>query len=193
MKTVFRYLTHPQVQIDPAVPVPKWGLSDVGRQRTRAMAGSAVWKNTKQIISSVETKAVETAQIIDGHVGVRVQSIEAMHENDRSSTGFLKPDAFEKMADAFFANPEISVKGWERAVDAQTRIVGEVQKILSTHKDGDILFVGHGAVGTLLYCHYADLSIDRKFDQPGGGGNFFTVEIEDSVVLNSWTPMENLR
>lgn len=27
---IVRYLTHPQVQIDPDVPVPQWGLSSVG-------------------------------------------------------------------------------------------------------------------------------------------------------------------
>lgn len=31
--TVAYYLSHPQVQIDPAVPVPEWGLSDAGRAR----------------------------------------------------------------------------------------------------------------------------------------------------------------
>ena len=30
---IVRYLTHPQVQIDPDVPVPQWGLSPVGRAR----------------------------------------------------------------------------------------------------------------------------------------------------------------
>ncbi|NKF32781.1 histidine phosphatase family protein, partial [Pseudomonas sp. BGM005] len=29
------YITHPQVKIDANVPVPKWGLSDVGAARAR--------------------------------------------------------------------------------------------------------------------------------------------------------------
>lgn len=31
------YITHPQVQIDTTIPVPDWGLSDVGRARAHAM------------------------------------------------------------------------------------------------------------------------------------------------------------
>jgi hypothetical protein len=34
MTNLVRYLTYPQVQIDPAVPVPLWGLNEVGRGRT---------------------------------------------------------------------------------------------------------------------------------------------------------------
>ena len=32
------YLSHPQVKIDANVPVPQWGLSDVGRGRAEAFA-----------------------------------------------------------------------------------------------------------------------------------------------------------
>ncbi|MCS3495855.1 hypothetical protein M2189_005186 [Bradyrhizobium japonicum] len=37
---IIRYLTHPQVQIDPTVPVPQWGLSPLGRTRTEALANA---------------------------------------------------------------------------------------------------------------------------------------------------------
>jgi hypothetical protein len=63
---VVRYLTHPQVQIDPAVPVPQWGLSPVGRARTEAVASDTWLANTTQIVSSGERKAIETAEIIAG-------------------------------------------------------------------------------------------------------------------------------
>ena len=49
--------------------------------------------------------------------------IDGLGENDRSSTGYLPKAEFEAVADAFFARPEESVRGWERAVDAQRRIV----------------------------------------------------------------------
>jgi hypothetical protein len=49
-----------------------------------------------------------------------------MHENDRSATGFLPPDEFETVANRLFAEPLVSIRGWERAIDAQLRIVREV-------------------------------------------------------------------
>src|SRR6185436_6872942 len=115
----------------------------------------------------------------------------AMHENDRSATGFLEPKEFEATADRFFAQPTKSVRGWETAVRAQVRIATAVEEVLSDYSgDGDILFVGHGAVGTLLYCHYARFAISRKHDQPAGGGNYFTVRLKGREVVHAWLAME---
>ena len=115
-----------------------------------------------------------------------------MHENDRSATGFLKPEEFERVADAFFANPAQSVRGWERAVDAQARIVREVESILAGYSTGDVLIVGHGAVGTLLFCHYSRLEIHRRHDQPAGGGNYFAFVTDGRGVLHGWRRMEDV-
>ncbi|WBL76956.1 phosphoglycerate mutase family protein [Bradyrhizobium xenonodulans] len=189
---IVRYLTHPQVQIDPDVPVPQWGLSAVGRARTEALANASWFANTTQIISSAERKAIETAEIIAAKLGIMIEIREAMHENDRSATGFLKPAEFEQVADQFFAEPHLSVRGWERAIDAQARIVREAEVVLTCNRPGDILFVGHGAVGTLLFCHTAGHPIDRVHDQPGGGGNCFAFARDGRRVLHGWRRMEEI-
>ncbi|MBO9456098.1 hypothetical protein J7376_11185 [Paracoccus sp. R12_1] len=41
---VLRYLSHPQVLIDPAVPVPRWSLSDHGRSRMPALSPLHGWR-----------------------------------------------------------------------------------------------------------------------------------------------------
>ncbi len=185
-----RYLSHPQVRIDPETPVPNWGLSDVGLRRAEALAAQGWLAGTALVVSSAERKAAETAHIIAKSLGLDVEVREAMHENDRSATGFLPPSEFEATADQFFARPHESVRGWERAIDAQVRIVSEADAVLARDFRGDVLFVGHGAVGTLLYCRYAGLSIDRRHDQPAGGGNYFTFEIAHRHVEHSWRPIE---
>lgn len=185
------YLTHPQVSIDPAVPVQSWGLSSLGRQRTEAFARALRFTSALHIVSSGERKALETAQIIAAELNITVEVCEAMHENDRSATGFLLPDQFEAAADRFFARPTESVRGWERAIDAQERIVREVERVLTREDDTDVLFVGHGAVGTLLLCHYGGLAIDRTHDQPAGGGNYFALFKQGRRVIHRWRRMEN--
>jgi len=192
MTVLVRYLTHPQVKIDPAVPVPSWGLNLLGRARTETLANTGCLSGTTQIISSGERKAIETAEIIAGKLNVAVEVREAMHENDRSATGFLPPDEFEAVADQFFARPVVSVQGWERAIDAQSRIVREVEHVLARNRVGDVLFVGHGAVGTLLYCHYAARAIDRALDQPSGGGHCFAFAKGGRLVLHPWLRMEDV-
>jgi broad specificity phosphatase PhoE len=192
MTCVVRYLTHPQVKIDPTVPVPSWGLNEVGRARAEAVATAGSLLDTTQIISSGERKAIETAEIIAAKLIVDVEVREAMHENDRSSTGFLMPDEFEAVAHQFFGQPHISIRGWERAIDAQLRIVREVEHVLARNKPGDVLLVGHGAVGTLLFCHYSRFAIDRIHDQPAGGGHCFAFAKEGRRVLHPWRRFEDL-
>jgi len=41
MTCIVRYLTHPQVRIDPATPVPSWDLSEIGKQRAEKIANAA--------------------------------------------------------------------------------------------------------------------------------------------------------
>lgn len=190
-----RYLTHPQVLIDPDKPVPNWSLNETGRARVQALvANLGLLVGTTRIISSDETKAIETAQPLAAALGIHVEIRPAMHENDRSATGFLPPPEFEAVADQFFANPYHSIRGWETAFSAQQRIVREVQAVLNGHEAGDILFVGHGGVGTLLYCALAGLPIDRKYDQgPGGGGCWFEFDLQDRMPSGGWMAMERLQ
>ena len=185
-----RYLTHPQVQIDPTVAVPAWGLSTVGHARVVALVAAEWLSGTTQIISSAETKAIETAEPLAASLGVDFEIRQAMHENDRSATGFLPPAEFEAVADQFFAVPHLSGRGWERAIDAQARIVREVETVLTRDLAGDVLFVGHGAVGTLLLCHYSGTPISRAHDQPAGGGCYFALCRHDRRVLHAWRLME---
>jgi broad specificity phosphatase PhoE len=185
------YITHPQVKIDPQIAVPLWGLSEIGRARTKDAVALGWPKQIGRFASSEETKAIETAEILAEAAGISIEIADDMHENDRSATGFLPPPEFEKAADWFFANPDESFKGWERAIDAQARIVSAVEDILADHDPTvPIAFVGHGGVGTLLKCHLAGTPISRDRDQPGGGGNLFRFTLADRRVSCDWTPIE---
>jgi broad specificity phosphatase PhoE len=187
---LLRYLTHPQVVVDPHKPVPQWGLSEVGHSRVAALAASGRLQGTGRIVSSAETKAVETAQPLAGALGLALEIEELSHENDRSATGFLPPAVFEQVADEFFANPLQSVRGWEKAIDAQNRIVAVASKILAAPSQGDVLMVGHGGVGTLLFCYLSRMPIQRLHDQPAGGGNLWAYDMAAKRMCQHWQPIE---
>ncbi|MDR3373295.1 MAG: phosphoglycerate mutase family protein [Ancalomicrobiaceae bacterium] len=192
MATVF-YVTHPQVRIDPSIPVGAWGLSETGRMRAEAAATTGWTGNAGRILSSAETKAVETAQILARPLWLPVQVRQDLHENDRTSTGFLPPEEFERVADAFFAQPNDSVRGWERAIDAQARIVRAFDEELARDSgDRDVIIAGHGAVGTLLMTHLLGQAISRALDQPTGGGNVFAFDRDSRRVLHRWKPLEEM-
>lgn len=191
------YLTHPQVRIDAAVPVPLWGLSAVGRARAEAFAGGGAVPIGAMVFSSRETKALELAELVALAAGTVVLSDHDMGENDRSSTGFLPPALFEAQADRFFAQPQQSADGWERAIDAQARIVATVRTALaSVPAETPAIFCGHGAVGTLLKCRVGNRRISRAEDQgrigAAGGGNGFVFDLAAKQLLSDWTPMEEI-
>ncbi|MGI9430870.1 MAG: histidine phosphatase family protein [Myxococcota bacterium] len=185
------FITHPDVVVDPAKPVPEWPLSARGRERMQASLRLPWVPGIRSIHASTEQKAVDGAQILAEHLGLPFGRVEALGENDRSATGFLPGPEFEATADQFFARPTESVRGWETAEHAQQRIVTAVDGILRARgPKGDTAIVSHGAVGTLLLCHLAGWAIDRAHDQPGtGGGNYFAFG-EDRAVAHGWRAID---
>jgi broad specificity phosphatase PhoE len=192
MTRLLHFVSHPDVAVDPAKPITAWPLSPRGRERmARALAGDWV-ANVTSVYSSTERKALDGASILASHRGLSVVPIADLGENDRSSTGYLPPDEFERTADAFFAAPTQSIRGWERAIDAQSRIASAVEGIVAHDaSEGDIAIVAHGAVGTLLYCRLAGVPIDRRWDQPrNGGGNRLVIALASRAVQSWWQPID---
>jgi broad specificity phosphatase PhoE len=85
------------------------------------------------------------------------------------------------------------VRGWETARAAQARILGGVRGIVAEKPDVATLFVGHGAVGTLLKCALAGRAISRREDQPAGGGNHLGFTVAPDGLLWDWRRMEEGR
>lgn len=188
---LLRYLSHPQVQVDPAVPVPQWSLSPTGRARVQQLTSAPWLRDVGRILSSPETKAAETASILADHLGLAVEVRSGTGEIDRSATGFVPAGRHEALADACFADPERSAGGWERAIDAQARIATALADVLAPPVDEphDVLVVGHGGVGTLLYCQLAGLAIDRRHDQPNQG-NHWSYDRVLRQVVHPWRPLD---
>jgi broad specificity phosphatase PhoE len=186
------FVTHPNVVISSDAPVPQWPLSDLGRVRMQAALAQPWVRTLSAVYCSTEQKAIDGADILARHCGLDFQLLHALGENDRSSTGFLPPDEFERVADQFFARPDESVRGWETAAQAQHRIVTAVRALIAADTSpGAIAIVSHGAVGTLLYCHLAGVPISRQWDQPAnGGGNFLSFNTAAADAPTWWQPMD---
>ncbi len=201
--TKLRYITHPEVTVDPSVDAAHWNLSPVGIARAHAIARQPWAPEIGRIVSSDEAKAVQTATILAEALDLTVEIREGVGENDRSATGFVAPPRFEALADAFFAEPARSVSGWERAVDTQLRITTGLADLLELNTGApasdtsdtetpasDVAVVGHGAVGTLWFCTLTGQPIDRRHDQPGQG-HYFTVDLATRRVEHAWLPIDH--
>ncbi|WP_180357824.1 histidine phosphatase family protein [Streptomyces sp. NP160] len=178
-------VSHPEVAVDPAVPVPRWGLSAAGRERLVHLLALPWAGSLTRVVSSTETKAVQTARALAAPLGLQVVTDEELGENDRSATGFVPPAEFEELADAFFAHPGTSVRGWETAEHAQARFAAAVRRRLDGHDDGDVAVVAHGGVGTLLLCQLLGVAVTRDLDQPGQG-SWYAFEPLSGLVHHGW-------
>jgi broad specificity phosphatase PhoE len=181
------FITHPNVAVNRDVPVPQWPLTELGMQRMRAGLAQPWVKQISAVYSSAERKALDGAAILAEHLGLGVTCLHELGENDRSSTGFLPPDEFERVADQFFAHPEQSARGWETACAAQSRVLRALAEVLEDRTHGSIAIISHGAVGALLYCHLAGKPISRQHDQPAnGGGNYYSFPLSTRVPDHGW-------
>lgn len=179
------YISHPEVEIDPDVPVPDWGLTPFGRVRMARFAQDSLLKDVTSVWSSTERKAVDGALILGAALNLAPQAREDLGENDRSATGFVAPPRFWDLVEAFFASPDESVEGWETARAAQSRIVSAIREIAANAPQGDIAIVAHGGVGALTRAHLAGTEISRMFDQPGQG-HWFSFDREAWEADDGW-------
>jgi broad specificity phosphatase PhoE len=182
------FVSHPEVVVDPGKDITDWGLSAQGRNRAKTFAAQPVLQKVSHLWSSAERKAKETADILAAPRGLTVKCNADLGENDRSATGFLPPEQFQAAADAFFAHPDDSMRGWETARDAQARIARAVCAIVKAHDGEDLVIVSHGAVGTLLWCHLTGHPIDRRHDQPGQG-HYWWADLDILMPQSGWQPI----
>src|SRR5262249_3840496 len=93
MKTVY-FITHPEVVIDPSVPVPQWPLSAQGLARMRLLLRQPWVAQITAVYCSTEQKAVDGATVLAAHLGLPVSPVADLSENDRSATGYLPAPEF---------------------------------------------------------------------------------------------------
>jgi broad specificity phosphatase PhoE len=183
------FVTHPEVHVDPAVPVPEWELTDDGRESMRRFAEGPEVRDVRAVWSSRERKAADAAAILAEELGLRARKLEQLAENDRSSTGYLPPELFEPALQAFFGEPLLSHRGWETAAAAQERIADALETALArSPAEGDVAIVSHGGVGTLLLCQLKGTAIHRSEDQPGQG-HWFAFDRDSRELLHGWRPL----
>lgn len=184
------YLSHPEVNIDPQTPVPEWKLSDQGRRRLVAATARGWPGRGWRIVTSPEVKAQQTAELLANAFALPLHIHPDMAEVDRSATGYVPHDQHKALADALFAHPDTGPMGWESANAATARITQAFQEVMAEVSD-NLLFIGHGAVGTFLWCALTQTPITRAADQRRGG-SFWAGSYGDSgfVAGHPWQGLE---
>lgn len=186
------FITHPDVVIDPEVPVPRWPLSARGRERMEKLLAQPWIDSIGAVYCSTEQKAIDGAEILARHLSIDYDVVEELGEIDRSATGYLPEEEHAIVARWVFAHPERSVRGWETGKAAQRRIVEAVGRVVADQKaDGNLAIVSHGGVGTFLLCHLKGCPIRWEERQPGGyGGNYYCFGAASKALRHGWRPID---
>ncbi|WP_296597298.1 histidine phosphatase family protein [Phenylobacterium sp.] len=185
------FITHPEVVIDPAVPVPRWPLSAKGRTRMETFADALAGGPVAAVWSSDEQKALDGGAILAERLAAPHRVDPRLGENGRESTGYIAPPEFWEVVAEFFAKPDESVRGWETARHAQQRIVDAVTRLDANSPPGVVLVVSHGGVGALLTAHLQGVEIGREDRPPNPAGGCYLVIGRGPLVLRGgWREVE---
>ena len=132
------------------LPANQWHLSEEGRLRCQVLAQKLAIYQLDVIVSSIEPKAIETAQLLASHLGKPLEVAEGLHEHDRSKVGFLEKERFEAAVAHFFSHPEALVLGNETADQAHRRFSQGVAGVLARYPSANVALITHGTVMSLF-------------------------------------------
>ena len=145
---------HSQSAPQPEAPAAGWPLTPEGVARCRPLANQLATFEPDRIIASVEPKASQTAAEIASHLGMEWTTAAGLHEHDRTGEPFTSQEEFVQRVTNFFNGPNELVLGRETAVQAQTRFVTAVQRLVAQYPGETLLIITHGTVMTLFTSYF---------------------------------------
>ncbi len=143
-------IRHSQPEIESNVPSALWHLSKIGRDKCAILAEKLAPYGIRNIVSSQEPKAIDTAQIIASILGATFCVGDGLIEHDRSDETFIDREQFEEQVARFFDKPIELVFGNESADQAHRRFALALMRVIAEHRDQNIAVVTHGTVMTLF-------------------------------------------
>lgn len=159
MTTVY-FITHPEVIPDPAIPISMWDYTDYGWARWEKILKKLWIKEIERLYSSPQVRAVKAAQQMADSLGYNLRIREDLGPIIRPDKKFLPAEEFAAAKGQFYEFPGNSIVGWEKAIDAQKRIIVAVDTILQESQNiNHIGVVSHEDMAILLLCHIKQISI----------------------------------
>jgi broad specificity phosphatase PhoE len=152
-------IKHASPQVIPGTPPETWKLSEPGRESCLRLAEALRAHSPGVVVSSIEPKAIETAEIVAQALQIPSHTAPELHEHDRSNVPHMRSSEFISSMELFFRRPSELVLGNETASAALSRFEKAVQGVLDQYASHDsIAIVSHGTVIALLLAKHANKS-----------------------------------
>ena len=173
---------HSLPEVVESLPAREWRLSKEGRARSKRLAERLRSYHPEAVVSSTEPKAMETAEIVANDLELPLQSVNGLHEHDRSKTAYLSRDGFQSAVREFFEKPDTLVFGSETADQTYARFSAAVHSILDQYREKSIVIIAHGTVISLFVSRLtgvSGLSLWRELGLP----SFMVIDRESNKLL----------
>lgn len=124
------------------------------------MAGKTTcpFKST-ELVSSLESKAGQTAKLVSEQLGLSYRAYSGLHENDRSGFPFFADKKhFQDKLREFFSKYDSQCVGTESAKQAFSRFNKAVKEVVAARPGKNIGVVAHGTVISLFVAQYNGIS-----------------------------------
>ena len=152
-------IRHSTVEPEANLPGAQWRLSPEGRQAADALAREPFWKELRSIHTSVELKAVATAQRIAAPNELPIRFEHDLREVE--GRAWVESGYVELVRDYLAGEPP---DGWEPPDAARTRVRGCIDGIVERHPDLNVGIVSHGIVLTLYLADVLSLDANRTIE-----------------------------
>lgn len=164
-------IKHAMPEIKSQLSAKYWQLSEQGEVSCARLAQTLKPYALKEIISSEEMKAQQTAQITAAHLGLLSRTYPGLHEHDRQGCPYFdSKDAFLNIIQELFSSPNQLVFGNESANDALTRFDSAIKTVYQeAEPQENIAVVCHGTVMSLfvqLYNQVDGFELWKKLELP---------------------------
>jgi len=182
MKKYLILIKHSLPEIEEDRPAPEWKLSQEGRVRAHKLAGLLEDYRPEVIVSSLESKAKETAEIISKKLHVETRVTQDLHEHDRSNMPYLSQAAFQTSMREFFQKPGELVFGRETANQAYARFYQALHGILNEYRNKTVAVVTHGTVISLFVSRLtgsSDVELWNRLGLP----SYIAIDLQSNTLI----------
>ncbi len=147
---------HSRTVIAPEVNSMLWTLSDEGRETAAKIAQDPIFEGCALIYSSLQPKAIETAEIIGEALQISAFKEEGLAELSSVTSGFIED--YIGTVHRLYAGEIPNINGGETLKDALTRFNKAIEMIASRHANlGKIAIVSHANVLSLFTAQHSNL------------------------------------
>lgn len=160
---------HSMPVLEPGIPSSQWQLSNTGKQRCTVLAQHLAAYQPFQLYSSLEPKAVQTAELIAGILGVDWHTYPGLHEHERPQAGLSSQKQFHENVRRFFEQPTDVIFGTESADQAYLRFATALNNLAQDQSSTrhNLVVVTHGTVLTLFVSRRCGLPAYPFWEQLG--------------------------